>query len=113
MKTGVSPWIKQLNTGRRIEKLREDITTDVAIVGAGIAGISTAFFLLRNTNKKVVIIEKNRLAHGATGHNAGQIVSYFERAFSELAKDFGLEMATAGQKDIDASWGLLDIMYRE
>lgn len=43
MKKNISPWLHQLNHARIHTKLTEDITTDVAIVGAGIAGISTAF----------------------------------------------------------------------
>jgi glycine/D-amino acid oxidase-like deaminating enzyme len=30
----------------------------------------TAFFTLINTDNNVIIIEANKIAHGATGHNA-------------------------------------------
>ncbi len=113
MKTSISPWIYQLKKERKTEHLREDISTDVVIVGAGIAGISTAFFTLKNTHKHVVIVEKNVLAHGATGHNAGQVVSYFERPFAELVKEFGLEIVVEGQRSIDSAWSLLEAMYTE
>lgn len=108
-----SPWIHQLNHDRVIVPLRHDAETDVAVIGAGIAGISTAFFLLKYTDKKVVILEKGKFAHGATGHNAGQIASYFERPFYELADEFGLEQAAAAQTAVESSWQLLDQMYTE
>ena len=108
-----SPWLHQLNKERKVETLRSDVETDVAIVGGGIAGISTAFFILRNTDKKVVLVEGGRLAHGATGHNAGQIVSYFERPFQELVEEFGLEKATHAQRSMEEAWQLLDQMYTE
>ncbi|HVU06737.1 MAG TPA: FAD-binding oxidoreductase [Candidatus Paceibacterota bacterium] len=113
MKINRSPWIHQLDKTRAVEKLRADIETDIAIVGAGIAGIATAFFVLKHTDKKVAIIEKSRIAHGATGHNAGQIVSYFERPFTELCEEFGLDLAAEGQRSIELAWELFDEMYTE
>jgi glycine/D-amino acid oxidase-like deaminating enzyme len=91
-----SPWLHQLNKERKIALLKSDLETDVAIVGGGIAGISTAFFLLRNTDKKVVLLEGGQLGHGATGHNGGHITANFERPFSEMVKDSGLVPAAAG-----------------
>ena len=113
MKENKSPWLTQLRKDRVHFKLEQDIKTDIAIMGAGIAGISTAFFLLKYTDKNVVILEKNKLAHGATGHNAGQVVSYFERGFASLVDSFGIELASRGQKDIEDAWNLLDEMYTD
>lgn len=113
MKINKSPWIEQLNRDRAVVTLTEDIATDIAIIGAGIAGISTAYFILKHTNKKVIVIEKGKLAHGATGHNAGQIASYFERPFYELVDEFGLDQAAQAQKAVESAWELLDEMYTD
>lgn len=113
MRKNVSPWIHQLNHTRQWHTLPSDIETDVAIVGAGIAGVATAFFILKNTDKKVVMLERHKLAHGATGHNAGQVVSYFERSFSSMVDEYGLLKAAEGQKAVDDAWLLLDEMYTE
>ncbi len=104
----ISPWITQLNRTRPADKLVQDLETDVAIIGAGIAGVFTAYYTLKNTSKKVVLIEGYRVAHGATGHNAGQVVSYFERPLSELVSEFGIEMTSKGQLAVDSAWGLLE-----
>lgn len=112
MRTNRSPWLHQLNPDRVPQRLTKDTGADVVIVGAGIAGISTAYFLLTRTDKRVIVIEAGKLAHGATGHNAGQVVSYFERGFASLVESFGLDMAAAGQKDVEDAWPLLDEMYR-
>lgn len=103
-----SPWIKQLKRTRPVVPLTSNSSTDIVIVGGGIAGVSTAFFTLQNTHYDVVLLEADKVAHGATGHNAGQITSYFERPFSELVKEFGLELAAAGQRDIESAWSLVD-----
>jgi glycine/D-amino acid oxidase-like deaminating enzyme len=75
--------------------------------------VATAFFLLRDTRSRVLLIERGRLARGATGHNAGQIVSYFERPLYKLVEDFGFELAIESQRDIESAWGLLDAMIAE
>lgn len=107
-KENISPWLEQLDTSYSLPSLQCDIQDcDVAIVGAGIAGISTAFYLLRYTQKKIVLIEGGKVAHGATGHNAGQVVSYFERPFSTIVKEYGVKKAVAAQRDILNTWQLL------
>src|SRR3989344_9361650 len=113
MRKNISPWLHQLDKERKPVVLGKDLKTDVAIIGAGIAGIATAFFTLKHTDKRVVILERFKLAHGATGHNAGQIVSYFERGFAGLVEEFGLKMAAEGEGAVESAWELLDEMYTE
>lgn len=113
MKKNVSPWIHQLNHERPHTRITKDVSTDVAIVGAGIAGIASAFFTLKYTDKRVVLVERHKLAHGATGHNAGQVVSYFERGFASLAREFGLQRAAEAEKAIVSAWELIDEMYTD
>lgn len=105
-----SPWLSQLRD-RPVKKIATDTVSDVAIVGAGIAGVATSFFLLTKTDKNIILIDASRVAHGATGHNAGQITSYFERGFKSMADEFGLSRAAAGQRAIEEAWTLLDEMY--
>lgn len=108
-----SPWLAQLGRTRPVANISQNIITDIAIVGGGIAGMMTAYFILRDTGKRVVLLEQDKVAHGATGHNAGQITSYFERPLSELVKTFGLDMATRGQEHIESAWSLLDSIHEE
>jgi glycine/D-amino acid oxidase-like deaminating enzyme len=96
-----SPWIAQLKRTRPIEPLEENLDTDVVIVGGGIAGVTTAYFLLTQTDKKVILLEANKIAHGATGHNAGQISSYYEKNLTELVDLFGEEKAIHAQRVIE------------
>ncbi len=75
---------------------------DVAVVGGGIIGVTTAFFLARR-GKKVVLVERNRLAQGTTGNSFAWINASSKAAkgayhhlnaqglagYNELAKEFG------------------------
>lgn len=111
MRKNISPWVSQLNEQREERVLTGDIQVDVAIVGAGIAGIASAYFTLTKTDKSVVLLERFKLARGATGHNAGQVVSYFEKGFAAMVEEFGPLLAAQGQKNVDDAWELLDEMY--
>ncbi len=103
-----SPWIAQLKRTRPIVPLSQDSHADIAIVGGGIAGIVSAFFILHYTNHSVVLLEADKIAHGATGHNAGQLTSYFERPLADIAREFGVSMAIDGQKSVESAWGLIE-----
>lgn len=107
----ISPWISQLKRIRPVVTASGSHETDVVVIGGGIAGICTAYFILCTTHKNVTIVEADKLAHGATGHNGGQVVSYFEKPFTDMVTEFGLEKAAEAQKDIHAAWELLDIIY--
>ncbi|MBP6855194.1 MAG: FAD-binding oxidoreductase [Candidatus Pacebacteria bacterium] len=107
-----SPWIHQLARTRPISKGKIPEKTDIVIVGGGIAGISTAYEILKNTDLKVVLLEATKVAHGATGHNAGQITSYFENPFQDFVNKFGLEQSADAVRAIeyDARMILNEIM---
>jgi glycine/D-amino acid oxidase-like deaminating enzyme len=108
-----SPWIAQLGADGPPRPLAEDTRADVVIVGAGIAGVATAFFTLRETKQRVLLVERDRVGRGATGRNAGQLTTYFERPLCDIADEFGVEMAAAGQAGFDDAHGLLDLVVAE
>jgi glycine/D-amino acid oxidase-like deaminating enzyme len=108
-----SPWIAQLAPLGDPRPLAADVDADVAIVGAGIAGIATAFFTLRSTDLSVVVLERDRVAHGASGRNAGQLTTYFERPLYDIAAQFGDELAIEGQRAFDDAHDLLDLLVAE
>ena len=52
-------------------------------------------------------------ARGASGYNAGQLTTYFERPLSDIADEFGWELAAEAQRDVEEANGLLDTMVAE
>ncbi len=109
----VSPWLREVKRNRLAISLSEDIDSDVAIVGAGISGVATSYFLLRDTSQRVVLVEKGRVAHGATGHNGGQAVAAFERTTIELCEKFGEDKVSEGLLAINSAWRLLRTIISE
>ncbi|MFD1735064.1 FAD-dependent oxidoreductase [Bacillus salitolerans] len=73
-------------------KLREDIIVDVAIVGGGISGITTAY-LLSKEGLKVAIIEAGNLLNGTTGHTTAKITAQHDLIYDEFIHHFGEEKA--------------------
>ena len=74
----------------------KDITTDYLIIGGGIAGLMTAYFLRRHTNAPVTLIEKNTLGSGATGYSAGMLTSEPEQAsWHTLTTIYGIPLTRA------------------
>jgi len=82
-----SPWIE--TTGNtHYSALDCDISVDVAIVGAGIAGL-TAAVLLKTAGKKVAVLEKSSIAGGETGYTTAHITEVCDARFQDLESNFG------------------------
>ncbi len=73
-------------------KLAKNLSTDVCIVGAGIAGLLTAYFLLQQ-GKKVVILEAREIAGGETSRTTAHLSNVLDDRFTHLEKLFGKENA--------------------
>lgn len=65
---------------------------DVAIVGAGYTGLSTALHLAER-GYKVAVLEAERVAFGASGRNGGQVSTGQRRGIDEIAQTYGPDAA--------------------
>jgi gamma-glutamylputrescine oxidase len=76
-KYGVSPWVDQFPTSRRLDLPRFRATAaspvPVVIVGGGLAGCCTAYALAA-AGVKVVLLEATRIASGGAGRGPGVLV---------------------------------------
>jgi glycine/D-amino acid oxidase-like deaminating enzyme/nitrite reductase/ring-hydroxylating ferredoxin subunit len=72
--------------------LKEDISVDVAIVGGGMVGITSAL-LLKDKGLKVAVLEANKIAHGTTGHTTAKITSQHGLIYNKIISKFGEEKA--------------------
>ncbi|WP_338497993.1 FAD-dependent oxidoreductase [Streptomyces sp. SJL17-4] len=72
--------------------LDSDLSADVVVVGAGVAGVCTARELAR-AGADVVLLEADRIATGATGHAAGELTSLHGLCYARLRRRRGAEAA--------------------
>lgn len=73
-------------------RLRENITCDVCIVGAGIAGLSTAY-LLAKEGKKVVVLDSKSIGGGETSRTTAHLSNALDEQYYNLIKYFGKDGA--------------------
>lgn len=74
------------------EPLRGTCKADVAVVGAGMAGILTAYELQRR-GARVVVLDRGRVGDGVTGGTTAKITSQHRLIYDRLIRDFGEEKA--------------------
>lgn len=68
---------------------------DAVIVGGGISGLSTAYWLQKeDPSLKIAILEKSRLCFGASGRNAGFITCGSVEHFNRMISKHGMQEAT-------------------
>jgi glycine/D-amino acid oxidase-like deaminating enzyme len=72
--------------------LRERITADVAIVGAGITGVALALWLAR-AGLRPVVLEAREIAAGASGRNGGFLLGGTAEAYAAARERYGVERA--------------------
>lgn len=74
------------------KKLRENIKTDVVIVGGGIAGILIAYKLTQN-NIDCIVLEQNKIGMGVTHNTTAKITSQHNLIYDRLIRTMGREKA--------------------
>ncbi|WP_312355687.1 FAD-dependent oxidoreductase [Aminipila sp.] len=86
-----SIWRDDIEISER-ERLNGDIKTQVAVIGGGLAGILTAYFLYKQ-GKEVVVLEAKNIGSGQTQNTTAKITGQHNLIYNTLIQDFGLEKA--------------------
>ena len=68
--------------------LDEDLTVDVCIVGAGIAGLTTAYELAR-AGRRVAVLDDGPIGGGETGRTSAHLTSAIDDMFYVLEDRLG------------------------
>lgn len=74
--------------------LNGNLTVDVAVVGGGLVGITTAH-LLRTAGLTVALVERDRCASVDTGHTTAHLTFVTDTPLSDLVRTFGRDTALA------------------
>jgi glycine/D-amino acid oxidase-like deaminating enzyme len=69
--------------------LRENLETDVVIVGGGLAGLSIAYCLAQS-GKKIVLVEDGFIGSGETGRTTAHLVTALDERYYHLEKKIGV-----------------------
>ncbi len=91
MKAQESIWRQTADIPQR-QALENDIHADVAVIGAGMAGILTAYQLKRR-GVRAVVLEANRIGSGQTGGTTAKITSQHGLIYQTLIAQMGEERA--------------------
>jgi glycine/D-amino acid oxidase-like deaminating enzyme/nitrite reductase/ring-hydroxylating ferredoxin subunit len=95
-----SLWINTVPS-QAFPHLEGDLDVDVAIIGGGITGITSAL-LLQRAGKRVAVIEALRVGEGVTGYTTAHITEALDARYQTLVKKFGLagaRLAAGSQRD--------------
>src|SRR3954468_6441778 len=94
-----SLWLHGGVAGVGAPSLDEDLEVDACVVGGGIAGVTTALELARG-GRSVVLLERDRVGAGVTGHSTAKLSSLQGSTYSELERHFGAA-AAAGYAELN------------
>jgi glycine/D-amino acid oxidase-like deaminating enzyme/nitrite reductase/ring-hydroxylating ferredoxin subunit len=88
MRTGQSASIWMQATVPLYPKLAEDLSVDVCIVGAGIAGMTTAYLLTRE-GKSMVVLDDGPIGGGQTERTTAHLANAIDDQYCEIEKLHG------------------------
>lgn len=87
----ISYWIESIEP-LIYETLKDNIDTDVLIVGGGISGL-TAAYCLTEAGKRVVLVEDGFIGSGESGRTTAHLTCALDDRYYELEKIFGEKKA--------------------
>lgn len=79
------------NSRSRYPELKNDLEVDIAIVGAGITGI-TAAYLLAKEGKSVAVLEAHKVGNGSTAFSTGNLYATVGERLSSIEKKHGQDV---------------------
>ncbi|KAA9338594.1 FAD-dependent oxidoreductase [Hymenobacter busanensis] len=92
--------------------LSQNTTADVVVIGAGIAGLSTAYLLARE-GRTVVVLEDGEIGSGETGRTTAHLSNALDDRYYNLEKLFGQEGARLAADSHGAAIDQIERIARE
>ncbi len=106
-----SIWMENTEIRRR-EPLEGDIEVPAVVIGAGLAGILTAYYL-KQAGVRAVVLEADRIGSGQTKNTTAKITSQHNLIYSRLVRSFGRHMAEHYAMANEAAIGEYEKLIRE
>jgi len=92
--------------------LRGPVEADVAVVGAGLAGLTTAYILAR-AGKRVVVVDHGPVGGGDTGRTTAQVTAILDNGYQEIEKLRGQDGARLAAQSHMAAIDLIEQIARD
>src|SRR5438128_1144429 len=86
-----SVWLQTTNQPS-FPALSKDLSCDVCVIGAGIAGLTTAYQLARE-GKKVIVLDDGLIGSGETGRTSAHLSNALDDRYYYLEQKHGKEGA--------------------
>ncbi|MBV6754854.1 NAD(P)/FAD-dependent oxidoreductase [Rhodococcus opacus] len=97
----VSFWFREIGTPAKRPPLPGSIDVDVVIVGAGLTGLWTAYYLATAApDLRIAVVEKEFAGYGASGRNGGWLSGEPAGQFRRYAKTHGVDSAKLLQRNM-------------
>jgi glycine/D-amino acid oxidase-like deaminating enzyme/nitrite reductase/ring-hydroxylating ferredoxin subunit len=91
MPKSTSVWLETAHPARQAE-LKEHLQADVCVVGAGIAGVTTAYLLMRE-GRSVVLLDDGTPGCGETGVTTAHLSNVIDDGYTEMIRLHGVDGA--------------------
>ena len=85
-----SYWIQSTKNLKLNEKITNNYETDVCIIGAGLAGLSTGYYLAKE-GINVIILDKDNIGQKVSGNTTAKITLQHNLIYDYLIKSFGTD----------------------
>ncbi len=92
--------------------LARDLKTDVCVIGGGIAGLTTAYLLMKQ-GKKVALLEDFELASGQTGKTTAHFSNALDDRYFDIEKYHGLKGAQLAAESHTAAIAQVENIVRQ
>jgi glycine/D-amino acid oxidase-like deaminating enzyme/nitrite reductase/ring-hydroxylating ferredoxin subunit len=106
-----SLWMKTISVRQR-SRLERDTSADVCIVGAGIAGLTTAY-LLAKAGRSVVLLDDGPVAGGQSQRTTAHLSNALDDRYYEVEKIHGVEGARLAAESHSAAIDCIESVVAE
>src|SRR5436190_9391347 len=112
-RTGAKPSLWERTTQKfSTGPLTQDITTEVCVIGGGIAGVTTAYLAARE-NRQVALIDDGPIGSGMTGRTTAHLVNAIDDRYLDIEKFLGEECARLTAESHTAAIDCAERIVRE
>ena len=87
-----SLWIETTKNKINLKSLEGDEETEICVIGGGLFGLTTAYYLTK-CGKKVIVLEKGEIGSKVSGNTTGKITSQHDLFYAHLIDNYGEEYA--------------------